>query len=128
MPKKTARTVSPKSKNIFAGNCKSAKRVAAGYELIMPKAGTQPFRRGLKPWLTKRALGGAQTSGVQLMVTGRGQELEKQIKEVESTIGRQRVLIEELAASGLDTRSAQAALKAMLELLDELRAHRRDRN
>jgi hypothetical protein len=62
------------------------------------------------------------------MSTARVQELEKQIKEVESTIGRQRILIDELAATGLDTRSAQAALKAMLELLDDLRAHRRDGN
>jgi hypothetical protein len=62
------------------------------------------------------------------MSVDRTQELDKQIKDVEGTISRQRTLIEELAATGLDTRSAHAALQAMLTLLDELRAHRRDSN
>jgi hypothetical protein len=53
-------------------------------------------------------------------------ELDKQINEVQSTIGRQRTLIDELAEAGLDTRSAEAALKAMLTLLEDLRLHRRD--
>lgn len=62
------------------------------------------------------------------MPTERALELEKQISEVESTITRQRALIKELGEAGFDTRSAEAALKAMVDLLDELRNHRRDSN
>jgi hypothetical protein len=62
------------------------------------------------------------------MSVDRTQELAKQIRDVEGTISRQRTLIQELTATGLDTRSAEAALQAMLKLLDELKAHRRDSN
>ena len=62
------------------------------------------------------------------MTVDRTRDLDKQIHDVEVTVARQRSLIEELKTSGLDTRSANAALSAMIQLLDELRQHRRDVN
>ena len=47
----------------------------------------------------------------------RVRDLERQIEELENTIARQRMLIAELVAGNLETRSAEAALKAMLDLL-----------
>ena len=60
------------------------------------------------------------------MSVDRTRDVDKQILDVEGTIARQRCLIAELKTSGLDTRSADAALCAMIQLLEELREHRRD--